>query len=115
MSHLAVRVDALTAQLGDGAPQAAFRLRMVAPGRIALRRDDQEARRASPCPLADSVEQRLPDDGLVCEHEDVLVPRLRGQVDYDVLDGDAARALADAIDDVPPEPARLLLRDGWRG
>ena len=31
-----------------------------------------------------------------------------------MLDGDAARALADAVDDVPPQPARLLLRDGWR-
>ena len=85
---------------------------MFALRRVALRRDDQEARVAARGPLADPVEQRLAHDRLVREHEDVLGARLRRHVDHDVLDGDAARAFADAIDDVLAEPARLLLRVG---
>jgi len=42
---LPMDIDALAAQDGQRPPQAPFGLRMLGLGRIALRADDQEARR----------------------------------------------------------------------
>ena len=86
LCYLAVRVDPLAAQLGQGSLESPFRLRVLGLSRIALRRDDQEARSATGITLADSVEQRPSDHGLVCQHEDVLCTRLRRQVHDHVLD-----------------------------
>ena len=46
MGYLAVRVDAFGTEVGHGAPKPALRVGMRAFRRIALRRDDQEARAA---------------------------------------------------------------------
>src|SRR5204862_142153 len=78
MGDLAVRVDAGAAQLGDGTLETAFRLRVGALGRVALRRDDQEAGVAALCALPDLVEQRLAEHGLVGDHQHVLLSGLVG-------------------------------------
>src|SRR5205807_1863043 len=81
--------------------------------RVALRRDDQEARGRAARALADPLEQRLADDGLVRDDEDVrLAALLALHVGDDVLNRDRAGGRADAVDDVPPQPPRLRLRVG---
>src|SRR5690349_3320500 len=81
-------------------------------GRVALRRDDQEAGAASLRALADLVEQRTPEDRLVGDHEDVLLAGLGGDVDNDVLDRAVTGDVADPVDHVLAQPTRLLLRMG---
>ena len=66
---LAVRVDALAAQLGEREAQPAVGVGVLFV--VALRRDDQEARRPLRGALADAVEQLVRDDGLVRDHEHV--------------------------------------------
>ena len=79
--------------------------------RVALRADQQEARRRLGGALADAVEQRLADDGLVRDHEHVLLAARR-LLDDDVLDGDVAGDRADSIEGVAAQPTRLLQRVG---
>ena len=85
---------------------------MLGLGRIALRADDQEARRRALRALADPPEQRPADHRLVRDHEDVRLVALVLEVDDHVLDGDLARNLAHGLDNVPAHPARVLL---WMG
>ena len=59
--------------------------------------------------LANGVEQRLAEDGLVRDHEHVVRTVLRGEIDDDVLDGDVD-GRADALDDVAAQPAGARLR-----
>ena len=57
------------ASLGRGAPLVL--VDDVAGARCVLRRDDRHAHRALGCPATHRVDQALPGDGLVREHEDV--------------------------------------------
>src|SRR5207247_2922275 len=108
--NLPVRLDALRAEYGESTTQAALGLEVRRARHVALRRDEQERRRALPGALADLLEERLADDGLVRDHEDVRrsVPPVLTQVADDVLDGDVARRALDPLDDVAAQPAGLL-------
>src|SRR5205823_11879553 len=108
--HLAVGVDASAAEVRQGPGQPALGLGMLGPRGVALRRDDQEARTPPSGAFADPLEQWLADDGLVGNDEDVLLPALGGDVDDDVLNRALAGDLAEAVDHVLAQPARLLLR-----
>ena len=55
------------------------------------------------------VEQRRADDGLVRDHEHVVLTVLRVEIDDDMLDGHVDRS-TDALDDVATKPARSRLR-----
>ena len=79
---------------------------------VALRRDDQEARRALRRPLADPVEQLVRDDRLVRDHEHVRLALLTLARDDDVPDRQPWRGALDLLDDVPAHPAGAL---GCRG
>ena len=51
-----------------------------------------------------------PENSLVGDHEDVGLPRARGDVGHDVLEGPVAREPPELGEDVPlPQPAGLLL------
>ena len=103
-----------------GASTSAARSRRSASGcsaasGVALRADDQEARRALGGARADAVEQRLAEHGLVGDDEDVRRPVRARDVGDDVLDRPVARELADLVEEVPlPQPARFRLRDASR-
>ena len=71
MRDLAVDVDALGAELGERRPQAPLGLGVLGARRIALRRDDQEARAPFLRTRADALEERLRENGLVRDDEDV--------------------------------------------
>ena len=64
---------------------------------------------ALPCARADPVEQRLAENGLVREDENVDT-RARRDVRDDVLDRPLAGDLADLVDEVLAQPAGLRLR-----
>src|SRR5204863_4765340 len=103
--HLAVRVDAAPAELGERAAQASLCLGMARLRGIALRADEQEAGRRPSRPLSNPGEQRRTDDRLVRDHEDVRARALfASEVDDDVLDRNAPGSVADPVDDAPPEP-----------
>ena len=72
---------------------------MLAARRIALRADDEEARRDRRSrALADPVEQRLAEHGLVRDDEHVRAGSA-ADVDDDVLDRDVAGGLPDLVDE----------------
>ena len=108
MRDLAVRVDPLAAQLSERALQPPLGLGMLARRRVALRRDDEEARRPRRGALADLRQQRLADHGLVRDHEDVLLVRPVAARD-EVLDRHGACGGADPVEHAAAQPARLLL------
>ena len=94
-------------------PQPPLRLGMRALLRVALRRDDQEARPpAAARLLADALEQRLAEHRLVRDDEDVLRADPRGDVGDDVLDRERPGRLADLLEQVAPPPAGRRLGMG---
>ncbi len=109
MADLAVDVDPLRAQHAHGLAQPLLGPGISRLAELALRGDDQEARRRAAGPLADGVEQLLAEDGLVRDHEHVVGAFLGGEVDHDVLDGDVD-GRADALHDVAAQPAGARLR-----
>jgi hypothetical protein len=109
MRDLAVDVETFAAQQRDRAEQPALGL-LVAARALALRRDDQEARRALLRPFADLVEQRCAEHRLVRDHKDVGRALLRREVDDDVLERQVAGDAAHLLDGVATQPSRLLLR-----
>ena len=109
MRDLAVDVEPLGAEERHGAQQPVLRLVVASLG-LALRRDDQEARRALRRPLADLRQQRLAEHRLVGDDEDVRLAVLRRQVDDDVLERDRAGHAVHLVDRVAAQPAGLLLR-----
>ena len=108
---LAVHVDALRAQHRERRAETALRLGMLA--RVGSLCGHTMRKLAAPscarCPNA--VEQRLAEHGLVGDDEDVRAGS-PAHVGHDVLDGPIARGLADLVDEVLPQPARLRLRMG---
>ena len=85
---------------------------MIGAVRVALRTDDQEARGRSLGALADAGEQGLADDRFVRDHEHVRLAALGLEIDDDVLHRQATCGVADTVDHLPAQPARLLLRMG---
>ena len=81
---------------------------------VALRGDDQKARRALRGPLPDAIEQLVGDDGLVCDHEDVRLALRRDRPRRRRAAPGALRRALDLLDDVPPHPARSAPRRGSR-
>ena len=75
--------------------------------RVALRADDQEAGVALAGAGADAVEQRLPEDGLVRDDENVGRAGARAGVHDDVLDGTVSGSAADLGQQITAQPARL--------
>src|SRR5438552_4127806 len=77
MGDLAVRVDAGAAQQRERAAQAALGLGMRRTRGIALRADEEEARRRALGARADALEERVADHRLVRDHQYVrlLPPR----------------------------------------
>ena len=108
---LPVGVDALAAQLRERGTQTPLGLGVLGPRGVALRADDEEAHVPLPRPRADPVEQRLPEDGLVRDDEDVC-PRTRRGIHNDVLDGSTAGDAPDLVHEVLPQPPGLRLRVG---
>ena len=108
---LAVHVEPLGAEDRERRAKPALRLGMLAARGIALRADDEEARRALRGARADPVEERLAEHGLVGDDEDVGA-RAAADVGDDVLDRTIAGRLADLVDEVLAEPpgARLRVR-----
>src|SRR5439155_7730128 len=106
-------VQALPAEKGHRAAEAPLGLRMLGGRRVALRADDQERGRSLRGARADRVQQRIADDGLVRDNEDVrLGAGLLLEVDHDVLDRQPLCGAADPLDDVATQPTGALARVG---
>ena len=84
-------------------------LGMVACRRVALRRDDEEARRPRRRALADLRQQRLADHRLVRDHEHVLLGRPVADSTTRCSNGTEPAARAHLVEDAAAQPARLLL------
>ena len=88
-------LDPLRAEDGKGGAEPALGLRMLAPSGVALRADDEEARRPLICPRAYAVEKLLVEHGLVCDDEDVGGCSAR-DIGDDMLDGAVPRGFAES-------------------
>ena len=82
--------------------------------RVALRRDDQEARRTALCALADAVDERRADDSLVGDDQNILGTALGFEVDDDVLNRSRAGYVANPVDCVLAQPAGFLVQSRQR-
>ena len=110
---LAVRLDPLAAQLGERAPQPPLGVgvRRRASGRSAGRRSGSSpARCAARSRIA--LEQRLAEHRLVrdARGRSARRPPRRDVGRRRARPGPAAGGLPDLVEEVPPQPARLLLR-----
>ena len=94
------------ARAAGGAPPPGGR-----PRRVALRRDDQEARRRPLRPLPDPLQQRIADDGLVRDHEHVRRPPSPSRSTTTCSTGRSPAALRMRVDDVRGAASP----DFWRG
>ena len=106
---LAVDVEPLGAKQRERRAEPPLGLGVLAPRGIALRAHDEEARRALVRPLADPVEERLAENGLVGDDEHIRAGSPT-HVGHDVLDGTIAGHLANLVHEVLPQPARPRLR-----
>ena len=104
IADVAARVHARRLELRDRALHAPLRA-----GRI-RGHDDGELGGRLLRPLAHRGQERLADHRLASDHEHVRALARLVEVDDDVLDRDVAGRLARAVDQVPAQPARALLR-----
>src|SRR4029079_7170592 len=104
----AVCLDALVAERRERRSEAALGLRVLLRVEVALRADEQEGGRPLGRAAADAIEEALPENSLVGDDEDVGLPRARGDVGHDVLEGPVAREAAELAEDAPAsQPAGL--------
>jgi hypothetical protein len=96
---VAARLDSRLPEDGEGALQTPLDARLVSG------RHERELGRRGPGPLADGLEQRAADDGLIRDHEDVGALPRRREVDLDVRERHV-RDLASPVDEPRPQPAR---------